>query len=241
MQDSENLYDKIEEMFGKNPGNLNILDHEIDVETQLEYFEISRKMASEYDEHWAISLFGQLQKRDYPLEMKKRILARLATIDRVECYRMIESFVPQAEEDLRDWVQLSLYESRMHLEGEFLGENQIFISTGLGGKNNKLRYFVVLIARNMVDLNGTQKRIIRNEFDFILKKYDVEIEKVEFSNYLATVILLLPIQFPVKQVVDEAIGECNLYGGFLRDSFIVTNVKTLTFNEIKHFIERKQT
>jgi hypothetical protein len=152
---------------------------------------------------------------------------------------MIESFAETAGEELRDWVSLSLKESKMHLEGELLGENQILISTGLGGRNNKLRYFVVLIARNRDILNGIQKKIIESEFSYVIEESGGEIEEIEFSEYLSAVTLLLPIYLPVKHVFDKAIRECNFYGDFLRDNFIVTNVKTIPFDEIKTFIERK--
>ena len=39
--------------------------------------------------------------------------------------------------------------------------------------------------------------------------------------------------------LDEAINECNLYGDFLNDDFVVTNVKKLSFQEIKEFLEHK--
>jgi len=240
MKEHENLYDKIEEIFGKNPGNLNILEQKIDIDLQMEYFECSRKMASEYDECWAIEQSDSLMDTRYPTELKKRILARLATIDRVDCYRTIESYLSNPDEELKDWAALSFYESKMHLLGEILDENQIFISTGLGGKHHKLRYFVVLIARNRKELNKIQQRIIKSEMKYVLKKYDAEIEKVQFSGYLATVILLLPLRFAIKQMFQELIDECNLYGDFLKDNFIVTNAKLLSFNEIKNFIERKQ-
>jgi hypothetical protein len=88
-------------------------------------------------------------------------------------------------------------------------------------------------------MTQTQKKVVRNEFDFILRKSDAEIEKVSFSGYLATILLLLPMTYSLKTVFQEAIDECNQYGDFLSDDFIVTNVKTLTFDEIERFIERK--
>ena len=65
----------------------------------------------------------------------------------MECYRAIESFLEIAEEILHDWAVLALNESRMLLESKFLDESQVFISTGLGGKEEKFRYFVVLMTR----------------------------------------------------------------------------------------------
>ena len=43
----------------------------------------------------------------------------------------------------------------------------------------------------------------------------------------------------LKMVFHEAIKECNKYGDFIKDDFIVTNVKTLSFEEIKEFLVRK--
>ena len=41
--EDENLYDKIRELFGNIPDNFSILEEEIDIDLQLEYFEYSRK------------------------------------------------------------------------------------------------------------------------------------------------------------------------------------------------------
>ena len=128
----------------------------------------------------------------------------------------------------------------MNIESHLLEENQIFISTGLGGREDKLRYFVVLIARNRETLTDLQLRIINSEFTEVLKKYDAEIEDSGASGYLATFQLLLPIRHPVKQVFSEGIDEVNQFGDFLRDTCIVTNVKKLSFKEIEDFIEQKK-
>jgi hypothetical protein len=239
MEEHENLYEKIREMLGGSPGSFSILEHQIDMDLQVEYYECSRKLSAEVDEQWAFDQMQYLKEPGYSPEVKKNILARLATIARVECYRAIESFLEEADGSMRDWALLSLNESRMQMESRLLGENQVFISTGLGGKEKKLRYFVVLISRARQPLTPTQKKVIRNEFEYVLKKFDAEIEKVDYSDYLSTILLVMPIHHSLKQVFQEAISECNQYGDFLTDRFIVTNVRTLSFREIKDFIEKK--
>jgi hypothetical protein len=240
MKDSENLYDKIRELIGKDPGNLNIMEDTIDVDLQVEYFEYSKRISQEYDGDWALDQVDLLSDPDYPSDGKKQLLARLATMEEVAAFRAIESYARNPAKELKDWSALALQESRMHLESHLLEENQVFISTGLGGKDNKLRYFVVLIARNHQDFSDFQVKIIQNEFPYIMKKFDAEIEEFEFSGYLATFTLLLPIQFAVNEVFTEGINECNLYGDFLRENCIVTNVKRLTFREVEEFIEKKK-
>lgn len=239
MEEHESLYEKIREILGGSPGNLKILEQQIDMDLQMEYYDCSRKIREERDEVWAFEHLQYLGEPGYSVDVKKEILARLASIAKVESYRAIESFLSSAEEPLRTWAILSLNESRMLLESKIMDENQVFISTGLGGKDEKLRYFVVLMTRGRSDLSDTQQMVIRNEFDYILKKFDAEAEESNFSGSLATILLLLPMKHSLKSVFKKAIDECNKYGDFLNDDFIVTNVRALSFKEIEEFLERR--
>lgn len=239
MEEHENLYEKIQEILGGSPGNLKILEHQIDMDLQMEYYECSKKLKNELDESWAFDHMQYLTEAGYSNDIKKEILARLASIEKVECYRAIESFSEEAEETLKDWALLALNESRMQLESKILEESQVFISTGLGGMDQKLRYFVVLMSRTKADLTPTHQMVIQNEFEYVLRKFDAELEEVNFSGYLATILLLIPMNFSLKLVFQEAINECNQYGDFLNDDFIVTNVKALSFKEITEFLESK--
>lgn len=239
MEEYENLYEKIKEILGNDPGSLQIMEEQVDMDLQVEYFESSRRMKEERDETWALEHSQYLLESGYSAEVKKEILARLATIEKVECYRTIESFVKEGEESLHQWALLSLHESRMQLESRIMDENQVFISTGLGGKDQKLRYFVVVMTRTRTDLTATHQMVIQNEFEYILRKFDAELEEIKFSGYLSTIMLLLPMYYSLRTVFTEAINECNRYGDFLNEDFIVTNVKTLSFQEIKEFLERK--
>jgi len=83
--------------------------------------------------------------------------------------------------------------------------------------------------------------VIKNEFEYILGKFDAELEECNFSGSLATILLLMPLKYSLKSVFREAIYECNRYGDFLNDDFIVTNVRELSFQEIEEFLEQKKT
>ena len=239
MEEHENLYEKIREILGGTPGNLKILEQKIDMDLQMEYYECSMKVREERSDAWILEHMQHLSEPAYSVEVKKEILARLATTGKVESFRILESFLKEGDLSLRHWTLLSLNECRMQLESKIMDENQVYISTGLGGKDEKLRYFVVLISRSKMDLTATQHMVIKNEFEFILKKFNAELEEINFSGYLATLLLLLPMNYSLKTVFKEAINECNLYGDFLNEDFIVTNVKTLSFQEIEDFLERK--
>jgi hypothetical protein len=95
------------------------------------------------------------------------------------------------------------------------------------------------MSRTRVELTPAQQMVIQNEFDYILKKFNAEVEESNFSGYLATMLLLLPMNYSLKTVFKEAIDECNRYGNFLNDDFIVTNVRILSIGEIEDFLERR--
>jgi len=240
MEDHENLYEKIREILGGTPGNLKVLEEKIEMDLQMEYYDCSMRVREEKSDEWALEHKQYLSEPGYSLDVKKEILARLASIESVECFRAIEACLMQASEPILSWAVLALNESRMLLESKIMDENQVFISTGLGGKGEKLRYFLVLMSRTRVDLTPSQKMVIKNEFEFILNKFDAVLEELKFSGYLATILLLLPMNHSLKSAFKEAIDECNRYGDFLQDDFIVTNVRLLSFGEIEEFLERKR-
>jgi len=239
MDEHENLYEKIREILGGAPGNLKILEQKIDMDLQMEYYDYSMRVREERSDEWALEHMQYLTEPGYSMDVKKEILARMASIESVECFRAIEAYLEHAMEPLLSWAILALNESRMLLESMIMDENQVFISTGLGGKDEKLRYFVVLMSRTRVDLTSTQKMVIKNEFEYILEKFDALMEESQFSGYLATILLLLPLNHSLKSVFKEAIDECNRYGNFLNNDFIVTNVRVLPFGEIEEFLERR--
>jgi hypothetical protein len=240
MEEYENLYEKIREILGGEPGSLKVMEQQIDMDVQVEYYECSRRQKEDLDVDWTIDRARYLDEPGYSDEVKKEILASLASIDQVICYRILETFLSRAPDSLKDWTLLALNESRMLLESRIMQENQVFISTGLGGKEDKLRYFVVLVTRSDLHLSEVQQKVISNEFDFILKKYSGSLENVEFSGNIAALLVLLPMEHTLKAVFQEAIQECNKYGDFLKDDFIVTNVKTLSFEEIRTYLDRNR-
>lgn len=238
--EGENIYDKIKEIFGESPGTLSILEEKVDIDLQMEYFEYSKTAKKNLDENTALREMHQLYNPKWTIEQKKKLFVRLASIENVEAYRFIENYLKEGHEEIRDWAILALQESRMLLESKLLDENQVFISTGLGGKGSKLRYFVVLIRRDEGEFQELQQKIIRNEFEMTLKKYNAEIENLEYVGDYATMLVVIPLRVPLKDVFREAIQECNHYGDFLKTNFIVTNVRELDKEEIKDFLSRQE-
>lgn len=234
---TEDVQSKIHEIFGNISNNFNILEDQIDISLQMEYFELSKSHKKKLKSAEILASKDDIFREDVSDEDKKILLTRLASLDDVTAYRTIEQFVNKTDSKIRDWGILALQESRMMLESTLLDENQVFISTGLGGKGQKLRYFVVLTSKNNKPFNDLQKRIIRSEFEFNLDKHNAELEELEYAEFFATFLTLIPLDLDIKLVLRDAVNECNLFGDFLTTNFIVTNVKKLSIPEIKKFLE----
>lgn len=238
--EGENIYDKIQEIFGEVPGTFSVLEEKIDIDLQMEYFEFSRNIKKDLEAEKIMARKEQIFDLTQDEADRKSMFAKLASLEEVQAYRTIEKYLKEGHQELRSWAILALQESRMLLESKLLEENQVFISTGLGGKGSKLRYFVVLIGKDKPGFSDLQKKITKNEFEDILSKSDAEIEKIEFLGQFATLVVMVPLKVALKDVFRSAITECNQYGNFMKSNFIITNVKELNLAEIKDFLKKQQ-
>jgi hypothetical protein len=220
-------------------GTLSIFENKVPMQTQMEYFQYSNRLRSKTPE---------MQDADYMLyEMelgsqgvsrakKKKLLTVLALTRQVKAYRVLEDYLTHPDEGLADWAEMALMECRMALESELSDERHIYISTGMGGKDGKLRYYGLLTHANGARWEDYQRQLIEKEFPYIFGRYDCEIEQLTFGNIYCEILMLSPVQCNLQAVIDVAIKECNEYGNFLNANYLVTNVRKPTPEELKKLI-----
>lgn len=235
-EEQDNIFDKIQEVLGSFGGNLSILEHQVDVRVQIEYFDFSRNIKRDFDPEQLMLQEKDLYSSEVSLESKKELLVSFASIDKPEAFRVIERYIKDASPELKDWSILALQESRLLLESRLLDEHQVFISTGLGGLKGKLRYFIALFSESNNEFSEIQRNLIKSEFEFIFPRYDSDIESVEFNANYAKVVALIPMNIPVKDPIKSTIDECNNLGNFIKQGFLITNVKILTEMEIESLL-----
>jgi hypothetical protein len=233
MIENENIYDKIQELLGNVKGQLSILEDQIDLDVQMEYYNCSKKVSSESKPDDIIKIKDAIFQADLPFEDQKNLLVRLAAIDDIKAYRILEKYVKEPHPGLREWAYLALQESRMLIESKILDENQILISTGLGGKGLKLRYFTALISSDKCPFTSLQQKIIREEVEFFLEESGGELEDISFDKEICSLISIIPLKIPVQTLFNRVIKECNILGDFIRPDFVINNVKILTSREIR--------
>lgn len=240
MEENNNLK-KIQEAIESLPDNFSILEEQIDVELQMEYFEFTKDKNNNKGIEDFEAAEQQLYDPGTEETEKKQLLVRLAGHDKVEAFRIIERFRAQADGTMRNWAILAIQESRMILQSSLLDEQQVFISTGLGGRGQNIRYFITLLNQDPEEeFTDTQKKLIKTEFQFFLNKSEGELEEMNFVNGFATGLFLFPLKKNLQDIFKSFIDECNQYGNFLREDVIITNVKQLSIDEIKMFLQQEE-
>lgn len=239
--EEDNIYKKIQEAISSLPENFSILEEQINVELQLEYFNFSRELKENASNDIILQHQSDLFDPAIPVSEKKRLLALLASIEKVEAFRTIEKYAKNPDPELKDWSILALQESRMVIQSSLMDEQQVYISTGLGGRGQNLRYFVVFIANENTDeYSEVQQKLIHNELLYGLKSCEGILEEINFVAELAIALILLPVKSDIQALFSGIINECNQYGDFIRPDIIITNVKKMTVKEIRDFINREK-
>jgi len=231
--EGENVYRKIQEFFGGLNNNFSLMEDPVDVMTQMYYFEASGVLRGTIEEKNMLARKEELFDPAVSVEDKQLLLVQMACVPNPEIYRALENYAKNPDKNLKDWSKLALQENRLMLESHLLDSRQVFISTGLGGKGHKLRYFVVLINKNGDNLKPFEQKILQDEMVYALQRYDSELEKLDFMRQFTTMRVVVPISSDLTKLFREGIDECNQFGNFLASDFIVTNMKELSEQEIQ--------
>lgn len=244
MKKEEDVFRQFRESFSQVEGHFHILEQRVPVHTQMEYFKYSQTLRKEdpvddpLTEEEVEVLFRLLEIPEGSADEKKHLLTTLAISKSVKAFRLLEEYTEHSDERVADWAYMALMESRISLESEFSGEKQIYISTGLGGKEEKLRFFVLFIAHNRLPFEEYQRQVIEREFPYTLSHQDCEIERLTIKANYVEMVFLVPVRADIKGILDKVISECNQYGDFLSKMFTITNAKELSESEVADLISR---
>ena len=230
--EGDSVYRKIQEFFGGLNNNFSLMEDPVDVTVQMNYFETSGRLRNDVREEDVLAQKDKLFDLNVPADRKKILLVQMASLPSPEIYRVLEGFAQNCDPEMKEWAKLALQENRLLLESHLLDSRQVFISTGLGGKGHKLRYFVVLINKNGNNLKPFEQKVVNDEMSFALHNYDGELEKLSFMHHYTTMRVVVPISSDLTRLFREGIDECNQFGDFLMPDFIVTNMKELSEEEI---------
>lgn len=234
----EESYSSVQKMLGDLAGGFYIMEQQIDVEVQMAYFKMVKSIRKDINPEECLGDYDMLFSDEVLLEDKKEILVRIAGVKTVEAYRLLEEYLPKANEQLKDWSALAYNECKMQLESSLNEQSSVFVSTGMGGKGNALRYFIVLFAHEEIDETFSDFHIefVKKELDFVLQQFSSELEVINETNEsFISATALIPINVNLQDCLHKLFDACNQLAPFVSDRFIVTNIKTMSAEEILNF------
>ena len=229
----EHIFRQIQGFFSGMNQDFSLLEDPVDVNVQMHYFEMASRLRENIKEADMLARKDELFSPELSADKKKILLVQMAGIPSPEVYRILESYAKEPDKDVADWAKMAVQENKLLLESHLLDKNmQVFISTGLGGKGHKLRYFVVLINKEGNDLKPFQQKVLKDEMHYALQRYDGELENLNFMNRYTTLRIVLPLNSNLTKLFKDGIEECNQFGNFLSSDFLVTNLKEMNEAEI---------
>ena len=215
-----------------------LIDEPIDLSIHEEYFSFLETIDFDnVDYKEVLTESDKLFDKHTSIELKKKILILLAHLGTAESCKVLEKYLKISQGNLRGWALLSLKECRAFLESVLLQEETGFISTGLGGKENKLRYYFIVSSKDGLPFSETRRNTLKRGFETISHKYGSEIEEIHFEATYAMMGILIPMDVAVGRVIEEGISECNKMSEFLFPDYYVTNVKKPTYEGILKYLE----
>ena len=217
-------HEDIREFLHNLPDNYNILEEGISVQTQKEYIDHSHSFdRGELTETETLNTGNSLHEAHVPLEAKKKALSLLAHLGTITAFRQIEKYYKHPDKDLKQWTALSLQECKMCLENDLSDESIGFISSGLGGLKDKLRYYFIVLPTADRLFTATQKNIIKEELNLVAKDINCIVESVDLSDAFVGLTVLVPMDVAVGTLIETGIKKCNALGGFVFEHYYVTN------------------
>lgn len=161
----------------------------------------------------------------------KEKLVKLAETGDVKSYRKIEEIIQSNENlELNEFAYVALKFGRLNLENYLSDEPIGFISSGLGGKGNKLRYYFVIKSSENIDVEREMK--IKGELQIICSYSYSELESIEnFGNYVL-IKILVSIEIAIGNVIEGLIDKCK----FADKEYFCTNVERPTCELIESWM-----
>lgn len=239
MENWNNILDKLRATANKQGAEtLHILEEQIPMEEQMEYFAYFDQLRRKKTRFKVDTEIKNLFLPDVSIERRKRAITLLSSIPKVKAYRALETYHSSPlEPELKNWASIALLGSRIGLSSDLSGTPQVYISSGLGGSDKKLRFFSLFISNTKEDFTDYQKKLVNREFRFQLEGAGVEIEAFDIKSNYFTILLLFPFKTDVREPINTAIKECNKVEYFINDKFLFTNLKVFSEEEIQQLID----
>ncbi len=230
--DFSGTFEDFQKVIRENGGEIQIMEREVGLDTQMAYMRMAKEVKSNLRPDVVMAGKYELWDDSSSRQSKRKKLASIASLGSPDAIRTLQSYQEAPDRGLEDWTYLALQECKLVFQASMLDHPPMFISTGLGGRGQKLRFFGAFFSQDGLPFDKNRQKVISGEVEYMFRKFSGKLEFIAFSGQFVTFWGLVPIDVSLNEKVQAAIEESNLLGAGLRKDFVLTNVKKLTFNEL---------
>lgn len=221
----------------EHPDEFHILEEGIDYQTHNEYVEYTETFdRGELSEEETINLGNMLCDIKLPIDGKKKVLTLLAHLGSITALKQIEKYNNNPDKELKQWCALALQECKVFLENTLTDQETGFISSGLGGLKNRLRFYFLVLPMEGQRFTERQKQVINDEMNLVARDLHVLVESFDLSETYVGFTALLPLDIAVAEFIEAGIKNCNELGEFVFEFYYATNLEIPNESEIEEII-----
>lgn len=238
MDELSNLFNRLQKNASSEIG---FLDINLGKDFILEFLESYSKIAKKETNFEELLKNNPLESETATDDEIKHWLVHISTHTQPQAIEILKTLRQNPSfERLHAWAQMCDTILKANFKSEMLNENQMFMLTGMGGRDNKIRMFVGFVAENGSDFSPAQTKLLKNELEFTLKQHNGELESIEFEQEIAKAVFLLPFDAHIGDIINEAVTNANELGHYIKDNFLFTNHGILSKQEILDFFREKE-
>jgi hypothetical protein len=236
--DFSGTFEDFQKVVRENGSDIQIMEREVGLDTQMAYMRMSKEVKNNLQPHIAMAGKYELWDDNSSRQSKRRRLTALASLGSPDAIRLLQNYQEAPDRNLEDWTYLALQECKLVFQASMLDHPPMFISTGLGGSGQQLRFFGAFFSGDGLPCEQSRQKVISGEVEYMFSQFSGKLEFIAFSGQFVTFWGLVPLDVSLNENVQAAIDESNFLGAGLRKDFVLTNVKKLTFNELGDILTR---
>lgn len=162
-------------------------------------------------------------------------LIGLAKSGSIESMRELEKIISEGKLEGKesDFAKIALNFCRFKVENELLDVEMDLISGGLGGTENRLRYFVALTCEKGLPADHIQD--MKKVFRKVLENNDSVLEELTDHTFYVSVLILGSLNYAIGKILDEFFLECT----YLSREYYLTNCEIPTDDRIRDWLAGK--
>lgn len=162
-------------------------------------------------------------------------LIGLAKSGSIESMRELEKIISEGKLEGKesDFAKIALNFCRFKVENELLDVEMDLISGGLGGTENRLRYFVALTCEKGLAADHIQD--MKKVFRKVLENNDSVLEELTDHIFYVSVLILGSLNYAIGKILDEFFLECT----YLSREYYLTNCEIPTDDRIRDWLAGK--